>query len=436
MMRTIYIPFLAILTIISTITAPATNAQGGAPEPDGFHFYWPGSCVQAIERSSAFYWRARQDSARYDPATDTILSSSSLIAKTCAKEFENASLKPRDYVPLAEVYLAANDDNAASATIKHRLSLPDVETAGPRAWVLADIVDAYLTASPPRLDEAIQFIKALDKLEGAEAAIGKVRAYHSLATHYWRTGYTTGLVAAAEGLILAGKSLDLHDRNDYSRLLFAGYRFIADVRAAATADSLAPLDVMRRAKEEIGSLINVETYIQRYSSLARLYNSKAELIVGDRWLIREESDTISPATGKFNLIVFGPSRRNIPHIRRLANEFRNTLNVIGILGTSGHFQGTGPLSHEAEEAALRQYYLEQLDVPFPLVLSFVHYTRLPDGRRMADATLNEQNYQARSGGTIILVDPSGAIVRVWTAWDKSYENRISEAIHDLKDRAR
>ncbi len=435
-MRIISSILMIVLALIIESTPTLLHAQGGVPQPDGFRFYWPGSCVQAIQRSTQFYWRARQDSLRYDPSTDTILSVSAQIAQTCAEQFNNAPLVSRDYVPLAQVYLAAHNDSAAAAVISRRLALPDVQSAGPRAWVLADIVDAYLTASPPRLEQAQRYLDMLHALPESDAAVGKVRAYRALATYYWRVGDTTGLVATSERLILAGKSLSPHDRNDYGRQLFAGYRFIADVRAIATSDSLAPLAIMGRAKEDIGSLMNVEPMIRRYMLLAGLYNSKAQRIVAHRWLTSqtEQADTLHPKIGKFNLIVFQPFRHNIPQLRRLASEFQKMLNVVGILGTVGNVRGVGPLTPDAEEALLRKYYGDELDVHFPLSLEFVHFTRMPDGRRIADTTANEQAYRARSGATLILIDPHGTIKGVWTSWDKSYENRIAEVLRELSGR--
>lgn len=430
-MRIISSTLVIVLALIIGGTSTPLHAQGGVPQPDGFRFYWPGSCVQAIQRSSQFYWRARQDSFRYDPATDTMLFVSAQVARTCAEQFSDAPLAPRDYVPLAQVYLASHNDSAAAAVISRRLSLPDVQAAGPRAWVLADIVSAYLTASPPRLEPAQRYIDMLHALEGQDAAVGKVRAYRALATYYWRAGDTTGLVAASERLILAGKSLSEHDRHDNARHLFAGYKHLADVRAIATSDSLAPLAIMQQAKADIGSLMGVGPLIQRYMLIAGLYNSKAKPIVADRWFATPAADTLHPKAGKFNLIVFQPFRHNIPHLRRLASEFRDTLNVVGILGTVGSFRGAGPLTPDMEEASLRKYYRDELDVHFPLSLTFVHFTRMPDGRRVADTTANEQAYRARSGATLILIDPHGTIKAVWTSWDKSYENRIAEALREL-----
>lgn len=429
-MRRVFFVLATLALSFGIGTSTPLVAQGGVPQPDGFAFYWPGSCVQAIQRSNAFYWRARQDSARYNPATDTMLTVSADIARECVAKFKDATLTPRDYVPLAQVYLAVNDDAAAAATISRRLALPDVKASGPKAWVLADIVSAYLGASPARLAAIKPHFTLLDALSGAEAAVGKVRAYRSLAIYYWRTGETEKMVSAAERLIAAGKGLNGHDRNEYASYLFLGYRYLAEAEATRTGDSVAPRAIMARATADIGKLMNVNRLIENYTTIFGLYGSKAQRITADNW-ITAGADTVFPVAGKFNLIVFRPHRGNIPAIRRLGTKYHDKLNVIGILGTVGYFKDLGPLTPQLEAQELRKYYIDELKIPGALALNTTIFDKMPDGRRAPQATANEKAYRARAGATVMLVDPQGIIKRVWVSWDKSYEIRIEEALLQL-----
>jgi hypothetical protein len=422
----------AVALSLAVTTAPhALSAQGGVPQPDGFQFYWPGSCVQAVNRSDAFYWRARQDSLRYDPATDTMLTVSADLARECLAKFKSAtSLEPRDYVPLAQVYLAVNDDKAAIETISRRLALPDVQASGPKAWVLADVVSALLNASPARVEATKPYFTLLDALTGAEAAVGKVRAYRSLAVYYWRTGDVPKMIAAAKRLIEVGKGLNAHDRNEFVSYLFLGYRYLAEAEAARTGDSSAARVFMTQAREDIGKLGSIEQSIRNFTSLLGLYGAKAERITADSW-ISTESDPVLPASGKFTLIVFRPTRASIPALRRLGTKYQSILNVVGIVGTVGYFKDLGPLTPELEAQELRKYYQDDLQFPGTIAINNTVFERIPDGRRVAQPTPNERAYRARSGAVVILVNPEGVIKRVWGVWDKSYEIRIEEALQQL-----
>ncbi len=407
------------------------QAQGGVPDPDGFTYYWPGACTQAISRSGAFYWRARQDTAQYSHTTDTMLAPAVQIAKQCVTKFAGADLVARDYVPLARVHLAAGDDAAAKEVIARRLTLPDVQTPGPRAWELSHVVQAYLGASPGRLDAAKEYLAQLDALAGPDAAVGKVRAYFSLASYYRRVGDVSNMTGAAERLIAVGKDLNEHDREEFGLTLFAGYRYLAEAAGARTGDSVAPKAVLTRAAADVGRLMGVQNSLRGSMSVFGAYGAKAQRIVADAW-VNSSADAVYPAAGKFTLIAFRPYRGNIPALRRISERHKANLNFVSIIGTIGYFRDLGPLTPDVEAKYVEEYYRKDLNVSTPVVLNTTVFNRIPDGRRVAEATPNETAYRARSGAGYILVDPQGIIRQIWTGpWDRAYENRIEEAIKRL-----
>jgi hypothetical protein len=292
------------------------------------------------------------------------------------------------------------------------------------------VVVGYLAASPARVDAAKRYLTQLDALSGAEAAVGKVRAYRSLAIYYWRSGDTQKMVGASERLIAVGKELNDHDRNEYGSYMFLGYRYLAEAEAARTGDSVAPKAVMTRAAADIGKLMGIDQMLRNYTSLFGLYGAKAQRIVADSW-ITTSADTVLPVAGKFNLVVFRMHRGNIPAVRRLGTQYAGKLKVVGVMGTIGYFRDLGPLTPQLETQELRKYFLEDLKIPGAVAVNNTVFNKMPDGRRQADPTPNERAYRSRTGATVMLVDPQGIIRRVWVSWDKSYEVRIDEAIQRL-----
>jgi len=216
-MRTTRMMGAAVALLSGAALMPtAARAQGPeTPEPDGYTFYWPGSCVEGAKRAKQFYWRARQDSAAWTPASDTTLDDVKRVARECAAKMESGALVAHDLIPLGQVYLAAGDDARAKSLFDRRLAQADAQAPGPRGWFMAQIVEGLLAALPARTDAALAYIAQLDKVPGAEAAIGRVRAYDALAIYYRGMTNDASILKASDSLISSGKELSARDRIEF-----------------------------------------------------------------------------------------------------------------------------------------------------------------------------------------------------------------------------
>lgn len=416
----------ALAVVAQALLAQSVTAQGGAPVPDGFHYYWPGQCMEAVYRSDGHYWRARQDTTRFDPAADTMLTTSAALARECAAKFSGAALQARDLIPLAQLYLAAGDDSAAARAAARRLAEPDAKPVAARAWILADIVDAYLRASPARVDAAGRWLRQLDALEGSGAALGKVRAYSTLAFQQAGMGADSASVAAAESAIAAGKQLGERDRREYAQQLFAMYMLVADVAAERTGDAAEPKAVMARARADLGPLRSVDGSITDADDTYALLGTRATPITATRW-IGTPGDTVSPIPGRQALVVFLADRNDVPAFRRLAQSFTDRLQIVYVQGSYGYFRAAGPLSFAEEIEEIRKYYLQELRFPGSIAISEADFFTIPDGRRIRRPTVNERAYHIGTGTTVIYVDDEGIIRRIWRGWQPVYELEIERA---------
>lgn len=416
---------LAGTIALSVPVRPAFAQSSAPPEPDGYSQYWPGGCVQAMARSRNYYWRARQDTAEYTVARDTLLDDVRRVARDCAARLAPsvASMSGHDLIPLAEVLLGAGDDAGAKAAVTRRLAEPDLKVVGARAWTLAQVVGAYLDALPVRLDAARSYLDQLDALKGPDAAPGQLLGWLSLAEHYEQVANDSGMRAASEAAIKAAKRLDEHDRKEFAGTVLSAYRNLAEAEADRTGDAAAPLAILARAKADIGKLPRMASSIAMYDSLYSRYGKPAPAVFADLW-IGAPGDTLYPRPGKLTVLNFRPSRYTVPATRRLPRELGDSIDVALVYGTVGYFRGLGPLTMATEVPEVRKYFVDEIKIDRSLAITETKYHRLPDGRRVSDPNANDTSYRTGQGASIVVVDKQGKIRRIWQYWTNAYEPRI------------
>ena len=434
---------LAGAILLSFAGAKAANGQGSAPpEPDGYSYYWPGACVQAMQRSENFYWRAREDTAQYSAAGDTLLDDVRRVARDCAARFKSSgpSLSGNNLIPLAQVLLAAGDDAGAKQAVERRLAEADVKPTAARAWTLAQIVELYLNRSdrsgryqtlPVWVDVARGYLAQLDSLRGADAAPGQTRAWLSLTRYYRHIGDDARMRAAIDSTIKTGKDLNEHDRSEYAFSLLSAYQYLADAEGDRTGEAAAPRAVLARASADLGKLPRIAPAIASYDTLYSRYGTKGPAVFADLW-IAAAADTVHPRPGKVSILNFMPSRPTIPATRRLARAIGDSVDVALVRATVGYFRGLGPLTLATEVPVVRKYFVDELNIASSLAITETHYHTIADGRRVRDPNANDRAYQTRQGTSIVVLDRQGIIRRIWLFWDNAYEPAIVTTLNRYK----
>lgn len=415
------------VALYSLASASDVFAQGGIPDPDGFSRYWAGSCIEATHRSDDFYWRARQDSFKYTARSDTALEGARQFARLCLDEIDTSSLDARDYLPLAGLYFLLDDDESARKILDRRLALPDVQSAEPRSWLLARIVNLALGASPARATIARSYIAQFDSLDRQSAGSNMILAYSALLGYYRGVWDEPNMTGIAERMISIGKELTNQDREVYGVVLFSAYRTLAEIAGAKTGDSILPKAVLSRAAREIGRLRDVERSLRYALTIFRAYGTRAEEIDADYWG-RKSVEGPLPSPGKVTVVAFNLSRQTVPVFRRIQENFSDRVDVVAVTSTRGYFRSVGPLSPEREVELLSRHFIEELGFSGNWAIDETEFMRFPDGRREPQETANEAAYRARFGARVIIVDGEGVIRRILTSWDRFSENRIEEAI--------
>lgn len=440
---------LAGAILLSFAGAKAAAGQGSAPPaPDGYSYYWPGACVQAMQRSENFYWRAREDTAQYTTAGDTLLDDVRRVARDCAARFKSSgpSLSGNNLIPLAQVLLAAGDDAGAKQAVERRLAEADVKSTAARAWTLAQIVKLYLNEEwtskgyrsfrtlPVRVDVARGYLAQLDLLRGADAAPGQTRAWLSLTQYYRHIGDDARMRAAIDSTIKTGKDLNEHDRSEYVFSLLSAYQYLADAEGDRTGEAAAPRAVLARASADLGKLPRIAPAIARYDTLYSRYGTKGPAVFADLW-IAAAADTVHPRPGKVSILNFNPERSTIPATRRLARAIGDTVDVALVHATVGYFRDLGPLTFATEVPEVRKYFVDELNIAGSLAIIETHYHTIADGRRVADPNANDRAYPMGQRGqrtSIVVLDRQGIIRRIWLYWDNVFEPAIVTTLNRYK----
>ena len=391
-----------------------------------YAYYTEGSCLQAVDRTTATFWRAGPDTARYSLARDTLLTISADVARRCVPKFTVTTTQPRDLLLLAQLYLAAGDDSSANAAVARRMAVEATAPVGVRAKTIAQIASVYLNAKPHQLARARRYVAELDAMRAPAAAVWQLAIHVLLLRYAYDFAFDDAqAIAEANAVIAAGQQLTPHDREEFSWALLRGYEILSHFAADSEGAAAAHL-VVRRAKRDIGKLHDIPQRLDGLDSLFSLYGILAPSL-GGVWF-GASSETNRPPLGVISLIVLTPSREIMPALHRLQREFGSRLEITIVAQTVGYFEGLGPMTPSREMSYLWEHYHTTLRAPGVLVLSETQFTTLPDGRRVGEPTDNQRAYKTPFHVGYVLVDRQGIIRTVQTQLD---EQRLAAAIQKL-----
>ncbi|HXC24446.1 MAG TPA: hypothetical protein VNU46_00915 [Gemmatimonadaceae bacterium] len=412
--------------ITGMLIACTLSGSSAAAQDSTYAYYTEGSCLQAVDRTTATFWRTGPDTTRYSIAHDTLLTVSANVARRCVTKFTVATTQPRDLLLLAQLYLAAGDDSSANAAVARRLASESTAPIGVRAKTIAQIASVYLNAKPHQLARARHYVAELDGMQAPDAAVWQL-AIHVLLLRY---AYDLALddaqaIAEANAVITAGQRLTPHDREEFSWALLRGYEILSSFAADSEGAAAAHL-VVRRARHDIGKLHDILQRLDGIDSLVSLYGIPAPPL-GGVWF-GASSETTRPPLGKISLIILTPSREIMPALRRLQHEFGDQLEMTIVAQTVGYFEGQGPMTPSGEMSYLWEHYHTTLHAPGVLVLSETQFTTLPDGRRVGEPTENQLAYKTPFHVGYVLVDRQGIIRTIQTQLN---EQRLAAAIQKL-----
>jgi hypothetical protein len=362
-----------------------------------------------------------------------MLTDAAQVARLCAERFSVEQTPRRDLILLAQTYLAAGDDAQARAAVARRVALDAKAPVDVRAMTFADVVTAYLQASPARLSAARETLAQLSQLTGADAAVAKVIAYRALGRYAVRVNDDSSAASASEAIIAASRQLTPHDREEFGATLLGAYGTLASLAGERTADSTEPLAVIARAQRELADVESVQEPLSMQQAVYAMFGTPGQPITGSYWY-GAAGDTLRPTRGKISIVSFNPARINVPAYRRIASHFADTVELTFVQHTNGYFRDQGPLTPDAEAEILRAYYMDELQLPGALAITTLQGKAIADGRIVKGKTKNAVAYGAKGRTGTILIDADGTIRRFFAGWTPWSEREIIEAIRRLIQR--
>jgi hypothetical protein len=411
----------ALIGVLLVLFAPRmAHAQDAGPV---YREYRPSGCLQAIQRATDRYRRARPDTMPYD-GVDTLPAVALQTARDCFDTLRVTSVDSEELVPLAQLQLVLENDSAARSLVARRLAMPDVRAPSARSWLLKQIVQAYVSVYPLRTADVTTYLRQLDSMPGADAAIARVSAYSVLQGYFSGRLQDSLAVRAAQTAIDAAKPLRGHDRQEVLQIVVYEYGVIAAAEAARTGDSAAPLAVLARAQADVGHDPQAARTVTGMKQVYRLLGAPAARLAAQFW-IGTSGDTVYPAPGKPTLITFDVNRDQTPALRRVATRHHGSLAVVSVVSLRGYFQDDGPLQPAQEVAELRGYFTNDLGMVGTLAVTTAEFQRVFDGRRFRLPSANERAY---AGAYMVLVDSQQRVRRLWFTWAPAVEPRIEHAL--------
>jgi hypothetical protein len=144
-----------------------------------------------------------------------------------------------------------------------------------------------------------------------------------------------------------------------------------------------------------------------------------------------------PVPNKINIVVFqsNTTPRSVAALRRLAATFGDTIAVVFLRKSAGHYKLLAPLTLEEESHALRSYYADSLRAPGSVLLEDtpIHHRPAPDDRLVYGTTPNERAFPNTG---MLIVDGTGILRNAYPqSWMPYMEIRLENGIeHILRKR--
>jgi hypothetical protein len=403
-------------TSLPRTIAPPTIALSDDVAHTFSHYAFPSACHASKNWSEQHFWRDKVRDTTYRPRAGVPLVRRTVdSARACVARFSVATVAPRDLLGLGQAYLTAeqpaNADTAFAALMRVNATAP----VRSRAWTLYQIIDSHLGAAVPALATVDTYVARLDAL-GADAAVERMLAHKVFAD----VARARDSVALWERELRAARTAmsALPSPSDLKRQVA---HTVADVyveiselmvrQGRSSADVVALLDTAYRELVPLRESATATIQGARYSAL--VIGKAAPRIHATRWFASEVTDTIRPALGKVNLIVFVPSwcggscYATHAIVRRLVAKFGTRgLVVTYVTRTGGNFKAE-LMPADAEMEKSKSYYLDTLKLPVGLAISKTSFGKRDDGRLFAQDVSNEAAYGPVSSH--FLIDQAGRI---------------------------
>lgn len=396
-----------------------------------FRYDTPGECLHDVDWVEGQFWRARRRDTLFIPRTGDRLQPvtiEQLLA--CLARFQIENVSGQDVFGLGRAYLAAGKlvqaDSALRSFERTAIARPD------RAWLLYQIVTAYLDAPEPRLVQAALYLAQLDAL-GAHAAPERLLAHLTMI----RQARVRDSVALQErevhAALVASRVLTGDAAKEYVSASAMVYIELAHLKARQNdgVGARAALDTGRHTVAAI--LPGAERLIDLYAGWFQLLGTTAPPIAATLWANTGPDGEQRPVRGRPSLVVFwgGGSFPGLGVLRRLSQRYASRGLDITLVHRSAGYYRNQLVPADTELVRWRDLFLNELRLPVTVALWKTDLGRRDDGRVTVLSAPNDDAYRPPQSPLVTYVIDARGTIRLVTALSHDNEAILDDVLGTL-----
>ena len=413
---------LAAATVFAQATAPQ------APQPTT-----PDGCVKAARDYTITQQRALKQVTA--DAVQKIDTDKQALARTCAAQFNVATIAPADLASLIALYGESAQADLARAALDRALSMKNLP-AQHRAEVLSQAVQSGLR-EPKSAERNARIEGYIDSLDKLDCDIDLKMAAHARMNGYYRgDDIDDGIIKHSTWLIDNARTFTPEQRTKYGTSIVIAHINMAEAFAGRGQNDRA-IGLLKSAKKDWRDVRNVNALVDPVLARYALVGTVGAPITATRWLNAAANTTI-PMTGAVTLLEFTahwcvPCKESYPGLNRLLAKYGpQGFRVVLSTELYGYFGQERPLTPEAEYERDREYWAHEVPkVPVAIADQRRPPVRNPDGTYSAIDNPNDKAYEVGGIPQIHIIDKQGRIRLIMVGYDDVNEKALGTLIDKL-----
>ena len=417
-----------VLLVVCPAGLRAQTPEGAAPRPP----VWPaveaydsypsaGACVSVLQRHELrLDWYRVWSQGPYDPTRMADSSSRSAAARCLARVFPGGMTVAQAPDPSVPAVFAAarafGDDSAAARAIARQLKQQRLRYDS--ASVYWSAMGAYTSGLPTRLATGQAVAARLDAL----GVVGERSALPQDSTWFGQHSQTLGLALAMMDTAAFRTELAGKQRNLAAVPAGAMHGTEYDAVTTQAMDLLLTLLRHSRADSAVAALKAKSIAVfgpnqeqSPYGGGLELLGQPFRTLHPDFWFNRSPADTVLPRKGRVTLVQFVSISQcgceaMVGTARRLKQKFGDSLDLLFITQTQGHFDRQVQLEPAEEARQIGRRMVERDSFPGTIAVYRTTFVPNPDpDSRLVPQTI-EEIQRIRFAGSALLIDRRGVFV--------------------------
>jgi thiol-disulfide isomerase/thioredoxin len=419
---------MPFLTLVAVTLLSQASAAPQAPQPNT-----PAGCVKSVRDYTIAQQRAlKQVTAE---AVRKIEADKQALARTCAAQFNAATIAPADLPSLVALYGESAQPDLAKAALDRALAMKNLP-ASDRAEVLVQAVQSGLR-EPKSAERNARLEAYIDSLDKLDCDIDLKMTAHTRMNGYYRgDDIDDGIIKHSTWLIDKGRTFTPEQRAKYGTSIVIAHINMAEALAGRGENDRA-MDLLNTAKKDWRDIRNINQLVDPVLARYALVGTAGAPITAPRWLNAAANTTI-PMTGAVTLLEFTahwcvPCKESYPGINRLLAKYGSKgFRVVLSTELYGYFGQERPLTPEAEYERDRDYWAHEVPrVPVAIDDQRSAPVRNADGSYTVAGKTNEKAYEVGGIPQIQIIDKHGRIRLIMVGYDDVNEKALGDLIDKL-----